>query len=124
MLPARPYFLDLRRIHLPLAGWVSILHRVSGALLAIAIPGLVYAWMLSLRSAADHARVIGFLTSWPGRLLALALAWALFHHYLAGLRHLALDLGLGECRAIARHTAMASLVLALLLTGLTALWMH
>lgn len=116
MLQPRPFYLDLRGIHLPIGGWVSILHRVSGALLALATPLLLYAFMLSLESAQGYARVVGFFASAPGFLLALGLVWASLHHFLAGLRHLALDLGWGKEKRPARMSAFASLALALLLT--------
>lgn len=120
-MPApRPYFLDLRRIRLPVGAWVSILHRASGAALALALPGLCYLWMLSLRSPADYAAVTAWLAGAPGRLCWLAAAWAVLHHLLAGLRHLGLDLGLGAGRAPARLTARLVLAAALGLAGLVA----
>lgn len=116
MADGRPFYLNLLRIHLPIGGWVSILHRVSGALLALATPLLLYAFMLSLESAQGYARVLGFFASAPGFLLALGLVWATLHHFLAGLRHLALDLGWGKDKRPARRSALACLALALLLT--------
>lgn len=120
MPESRPHFLDLRRIRLPVGAWVSILHRASGAALALALPGLLYLWMLSLRSPADYAAVAAWLAGGPGRLLWLGAAWAVLHHLLAGLRHLGLDLGLGGGRARARLTARLVLIAALGLTGLAA----
>lgn len=116
MADGRPFYLNLLRIHLPIGGWVSILHRVSGALLALATPLLLYAFMLSLESAQGYARVVGFFASAPGFLLVLGLVWATLHHFLAGLRHLALDLGWGKDKRPARMSALACLALALLLT--------
>ncbi len=117
----RPFDLDLRRIHLPIGGWVSILHRLSGALLALATPLLLYALMQSLASAEGYARVARFFASVPGLLLAFVLVWALFHHYLAGLRHLARDLGWGQDKRAARVSAIATLLLALMLTLIWAI---
>ena len=65
----------------------------------------------------DAAALAGGL---PGRLMLLVLAWALLHHLLAGLRHLALDLGWGLQRAAARRSAWTALSGALLLTLLGA----
>ncbi|MFN3593205.1 MAG: succinate dehydrogenase, cytochrome b556 subunit [Thiobacillaceae bacterium] len=116
MADGRPFYLNLLRIRLPIGGWVSILHRVSGTLLALATPSLLYAFMLSLDSPEGYARVAGFFASTPGFLLAIGLVWATLHHFLAGLRHLALDLGWGKDKRPARMSAFACLVLALLLT--------
>ncbi len=99
-----PVFLDLRRIHLPPPGQVSILHRVSGVLLALAVPGSL--WLLQLSLTADGmARIAAGLHSPPGVLLAALLAWSLAHHLLAGLRFLLLDLDIGIARDAARRSA-------------------
>lgn len=116
----RPFFLNLLAIRLPIGGIASILHRASGALLALAIPALLYVLMLSLRSPEDFQRLADWAGGWMGKLLTLVCVWALAHHFLAGLRHLGFDLGLGELRAVSRITAWLSIVLALLMTGLVA----
>jgi succinate dehydrogenase / fumarate reductase, cytochrome b subunit len=117
----RPYFLDLFAIRLPIGGMVSILHRASGAVLALLIPLLLYAWMLSLRSPEDFARVRAFFDAGPGWLIGLGLLWALLHHLFAGLRHLGFDIGWGEEKQRARLTAKLAMAAALLLVGLVAL---
>lgn len=118
----RPYFLDLVAIRLPMGGVVSILHRVSGTALSLAIPALLYALMLSLRSPEDFQRVADWFGGWFGWLIALGLIWALLHHFLAGLRHLGFDLGCGEGKEVARKTAWGSLLAAVGATALIALW--
>lgn len=121
MKPQRPYFLDLAAIRLPIGGMVSILHRASGAGLALAVPFLLYLFMLSLRSPWYFHRLGEFFSGFVGWVLSLGLIWALLHHFLAGLRHLGFDLGLGEARECARKTAWASLIGAIGVTGLIAL---
>jgi len=108
----RPFFLDLRLIRLPVGGWVSILHRVSGAGLSLAVPGLLYLFMLSVRSPEDFARVANCLSGITGRLLLFGMLWGILHHLFAGLRHLGFDLGWGEEKTRARQSAWAVLVLA------------
>ncbi len=117
----RPYYLDLIRIRLPIGGLVSILHRASGALLSLAIPGLLYLFMLSLRSADDFHRLGDLLSGSVGRVAGVLATWALLHHFFAGLRHLGFDFGLGETRARARLSAQVTLWLAIALTAL--LWL-
>ncbi len=114
----RPHYLNLLQIHLPIGGWVSILHRASGALLSLLVPVLLYGLMLSLQSPEGFAQVRGFLAGGIGWLVGLLVSWALLHHFLAGLRHLGLDFGWGEGRARARQTAWLVLALALALTAL------
>ena len=120
MRPQRPFYLNLLRIHLPIGGWVSILHRASGALLSLLVPFLLYALMLSLRSQEDYAGVVGFMSGGLGLAITLVIVWAGLHHLLAGLRHLGFDMGWGEERQRARQTAWATLIVAVGFTILLA----
>lgn len=110
MTPQRPYYLDLRQIKLPIGGWVSILHRASGAAMALAVPLVLYAWMRSLETEDGFQAVAGFLGGGFGWVIAYGLLWALLHHFFAGLRHLGFDLGWGEEKETARMTAWAALL--------------
>ena len=116
MTTKRPVFLELWRIHLPVGGVVSILHRVSGVLMVLSVP--VFAWLLAqaLASPAGFAASAGFLANPLVRLALLVLAWALLHHLLAGLRYLVIDLGIGVDRPTARRSAWTALTAALVLT--------
>jgi succinate dehydrogenase / fumarate reductase, cytochrome b subunit len=117
----RPFFLNLMAIRLPIGGIVSILHRASGAALSVAVPCLLYALSLSLQSPEDYADIAGFFSGGLGWLLGLGLLWALLHHFLAGLRHLGFDFGLGEEKARARQTAWLALGVAIAVVGLIGL---
>jgi succinate dehydrogenase / fumarate reductase cytochrome b subunit len=116
----RPVYLNLYRIHLPLAGWVSILHRVSGALLFVALPLGVWALSVSLSGAAGFQQVAGWLTLPSGKLLVLLLIAAFAQHLFAGLRHLALDIHWGVSLKNARQTSLAVLSATLGVTLLAA----
>ena len=93
---------------------LSILHRVTGVALAVALIGLV-AWLVAASRGADaYAALLPLLTGVPGKLvIALAVA-ALIYHFCNGLRHLAWDLGWGFERAQARRSALVVLVATLL----------
>ena len=108
----RPRFLDLSRIRLPLPGWVSILHRVSGVLLFLALPLGVWALSVSLASEDGFQTVSGWMAQPWMKLLALGLVWAFLHHLLAGLRHLAMDAHWGVPLKQARWTGVAVLATA------------
>ena len=114
---ARPVYLDLFRIHLPLAGWVSILHRVSGALLFAAVPLGVWALSVSLADEAGFQRMADGVMHPLAKSVLLLLIWALAQHFFAGLRHLALDVHWGVELRRARQTSIA----VLLATGLVTL---
>ena len=91
-------FKDLPTYRLPLAGIVSILHRISGAIMFILMPFIIWMFDTSISSEISFAKFkaafnVGML-GLPGfiwKLVALALIWAYLHHFIAGLRHLWMD---------------------------------
>jgi succinate dehydrogenase / fumarate reductase cytochrome b subunit len=94
----RPKHLDLLRIRLPVGGVVSILHRVTGVLLVLALPLVFLFLQKSLQSPEGFAQVVAQLGSVPARVFLLLVAALLAHHFLAGVRHLLLDLDIGISR--------------------------
>lgn len=87
----RPKNLNLMSIRLPINALVSILHRVSGALMFLVLPLLLLSLQLSLKSADTYQHLANLLHSPFIKLMLIGLAWAFFHHFFAGLRHLAMD---------------------------------
>ncbi len=121
MNPKRPVFLELWRIKLPAMGLVSILHRLSGVLLVLAIPMFAHLFHQSLTGPEGFAATTATLASLPMRLVLLLLAWSYLHHLFAGIRYLALDLGLGLEREAARRSAQVVIGVALAVLVLGAL---
>ncbi len=115
----RPKHLDLRKIKLPLSGYVSILHRISGALLFLALPLLLFLFDESLRSIETYTSLAQHLAHPLLKLALLGLLWAFLHHFCAGLRYLAIDLhllpNLAAARASSKWVLGVSLTLTLLL---------
>ncbi|ADG19137.1 succinate dehydrogenase / fumarate reductase cytochrome b subunit [Paraburkholderia atlantica] len=81
----------LTAYRLPLAGRVSILHRVSGALLFLFLPFLLFLFDQSLTSELSFEVFKGFLSNIIVKLITLVLAWAFLFHFCAGIRHLLMD---------------------------------
>lgn len=116
----RPRFLHLLKIAMPVTAVASFAHRVSGALLVLAIPASIYTLQVSLRDASGYGYVRDVLVDGPGRLVMVLLAWALTHHLLAGLRFLAQDLGVGFKLRGARLSAWIVNVVGVLMLALVA----
>jgi len=112
----RPKHLDLRQIRLPLSGYVSILHRVSGALLFLALPLLLFMLDQSLRSIETYTNLADVLSNPLLKVVLLGLLWAFLHHFCAGLRYLLIDLHLLPTLASARAASKVVLAVSLLLT--------
>jgi len=117
----RPKYLSLQailfEIRLPLAGWISILHRVSGVLLFASGIWLLFLLDRSLSSAAGFASIQRYLEFTLVKLSLLVLVWAYCHHLCAGIRFLLLDLDKGVDKASARASSIAVLVVSVLLTA-------
>lgn len=105
------------RYRMPLAALVSILHRISGALMfLVGLPFLLYVFQQSLTSEISFENYRAIVSNWFARLVLLALIWAYLHHFLAGLRHLLMDLDIGLDKAAGRNSAAIVLALSLAAT--------
>lgn len=120
----RPKYLALSQIRLPLPAMVSILHRISGSLLFLTLPLLLLMLQYSLRSIETYTQLAGVLHHPLSKLLLLIMLWAFLHHFCAGIRHLAIDLGYGVRLAQARASSKWGILVSLALTVLigTRLW--
>ena len=114
---------DAMQYRLPLAGVVSILHRVSGLLMFMLLPFIVWLFDVSLTSEISYERFtsafvagIGFLPGWFIKLVALALIWSYLHHFIAGVRHLWMDMTHSVTKEQGRSSAVVTLVGSVVLT--------
>lgn len=125
----RPEFRNIHALHdlptyrLPVAGIVSILHRISGGLMFLLMPFIIWMFDTSISSEISFARFTavfshgaGVLPGWFMKLVALALIWAFLHHLVAGLRHIRMDFTHQVSKEAGRSTAIATLVVSLGLT--------
>ena len=119
---ARPKYLSLRallfEIRLPLPGWVSILHRISGALLVFPFAAwLLYMLDASLLSEISFEKVKSYLRLPLVKAGMLLFVWAYCHHFCAGIRFLLLDLNKGIELKQARLSSLIVLAASLSLTA-------
>ena len=115
---------DLPSYRLPAAGWVSILHRISGLLMFLLMPLIIWMFDNSISSEISFAKFsaafnigLGFVPGWFMKLVALALIWGYLHHFIAGLRHLYMDVFHAVSKEFGKSSAIVTLALSL---GLTA----
>lgn len=87
----RPKNLNLFTIRLPINAVISIMHRMSGMVLFLIQPLLLWALTVSLSGQDGYMALSELMQHWTIKLVLLALSWAFFHHFYAGLRHLAMD---------------------------------
>ncbi len=121
--PQRPVY---RNIHisqivayrLPPAGIVSILHRISGAVMFLLLPFVVWLFDVSVSSESSYGLFTAAFGHWFVKLVALGLIWAYLHHFIAGVRHLWMDATHAVTKEFGHSSAIVTLVLSI---GLTVL---
>ena len=116
-------FRDLTTYRLPAAGWVSIMHRISGLLMFLLMPFIIWMFDASLSSeisfgvfTSAFSAGIGFVPGWFVKLVVLALIWAYLHHFIAGVRHLYMDATHSVTKEFGKSSATVTLVLSIGLT--------
>jgi succinate dehydrogenase / fumarate reductase cytochrome b subunit len=117
-------FTDLPTYRLPAAGIVSILHRISGVLMFLLLPFIIWMFDTSISSEISFARFraafnvgVGVVPGWFVKLVVLALIWAYLHHFTAGLRHLWMDMShRAVSKEFGKKSAQFTLIASLLLT--------
>ena len=114
----RPVFLNLARIKLPVGAMTSIGHRLSGVLLAVGVPMVLYVLGRSIDGEPGFAQMATLLRQPWAKLLLVALIWALAHHMLAGVRHMLTDINIGSTLGTARRSAWGVNVAALAIAAL------
>ncbi len=121
----RPLWYNVSLLNLPLPGVVSILHRISGALLFLLAAWLLYLLDGSLASPERYAAIKATLAHPLAKLVLLGLLWAFLHHLCAGVRFLFLDVDKGVGLPTARLTSVLVIGVSLVLTavlGALLLW--
>ncbi len=115
--------IDALQYRLPLAGWVSILHRASGMLMFFLLPLVIWMFDNSITSEISFDRFasaftagIGFVPGFIVKLIVLALIWAYLHHLIAGIRHLWMDATHSVTLVLGRASAISTLLSSLGLT--------
>ncbi len=115
-IEGRPKNLNLLTIRLPINALVSILHRATGCILFLLLPVLLGLYQFSLSSSESYAMVLAILKSPLSKLLLLGITWIFTHHFLAGIRHLVMDIHFLTSLMKARLTSRCVLVLDFCIT--------
>jgi succinate dehydrogenase / fumarate reductase cytochrome b subunit len=128
--PPRPVYrnihvTDLASYRLPPAGIVSILHRISGLLMFLLLPFIIWMFDTSVTSEISYDQFTGLFAAgcaegkvpgWFFKLVGLALIWAYLHHFIAGVRHLIMDATHRVSKEQGHNTAIITLGLSVALT--------
>ncbi len=127
-------FKDLPTYSLPAAGFVSILHRISGFLMFLLLPFIIWMFDTSVSSEISFAKFTGvfnrgllcgatscLVAGWFMKAIAVSLIWAYLHHFIAGLRHLWMDIShAAVTKEFGKSSALVTLALSVGLTAILA----
>lgn len=116
---------DLPNYRLPVAGIVSILHRISGFILFLLMPFVIWLFDVSVTSEVSYESFrsaylagLGIFPAWFVKLVTLGLIWGYLHHFVAGVRHLWMDMTHSVSKEQGKSSAVATMVISLALTVL------
>ena len=118
----RPVNLDLLSIQLPLSAYVSILHRISGVILFLSIPFFLYVLDLSLGSEEEFLVISTFFEGGLVSFVVWGMLSALLYHFIAGIKHLFMDVGIAEEKESGKRASMLVIFLSLLLMTALGVW--
>lgn len=120
---ARPKYLNLFKIKLPVAGMISIFHRMTGVLLFLAIPISLYLLRLSVTDGESFQKAVSLMLYPITRFFILLIIWSFVHHLMTGVRFLLIDMELFLDRKASRVSAwgvviIEAIVMAIIIKGL------
>jgi succinate dehydrogenase / fumarate reductase, cytochrome b subunit len=119
----RPVYLDVTKYKFPNTAIVSILHRISGVILFLYVPFLIWALDLSLSSGEQFQQLIYIFNLPIIKLLLWLLLASLSFHLVAGIRHLLMDIGIAETHRGGRLGANVVFIVAIILIIAAGLWL-
>ena len=102
MTNKRPVYLNLLKIRLPLTGMVSFAHRITGVILFLSLPFVVYILDLSIESEESFQNAQQILNQPLMMFVQIVLLWSIVHHFFAGIRFLLIDAEIGVEKSQAR----------------------
>ncbi len=124
MKKERPVNLNLLTIHFPIPAIVSILHRISGVILFLFIPFMLWGLNLSLKSESDFNNIYTSLQTSTCLKIMVWVAFAAFiFHFVAGIRHLLMDIHIGDELKSGRLSAYLTFIVSILLMVFAGIWL-
>ena len=120
---ARPVNLNLLTIHQPVTAVVSILHRLSGVILFLCIPLLLWLFSASMNSPDSYAYIQACISKISVKLIIWVILASLIYHIFAGIRHFVMDFGWGESLKGGKIGSWLVLILSLIFAVFLGIWL-
>ena len=119
-----PIYLNLLKIHLPIAGVSSITHRVSAVGIFILLLPFLFLLFLAVNSESGFDLVSFYFEMTFVKVFFNLLIAGLTYHFISGIRHLVMDFGYWETLEAGRNSAIGTFVVSFILLFIftTILW--
>lgn len=114
--------IDLLAFKWPITAVTSIAHRIAGVVLFLGFGFMLYALDLSLASEAGFESLQVMMSSPAGKFITWGLLAALAYHFVAGIKHLLMDMGVGETLEGGKFAARVTIFFSAILIALAAIW--
>lgn len=111
----RPVYISVTQYKFPVTAIASVLHRASGFILFLAIPILLGLLDWSLKSEQGFSQMVICVQHPVMKFVLWAILVAVIYHFFAGVRHMIMDLGLGESLRGGRISAYAVIIITIIL---------
>lgn len=118
----RPVNLDLSTIRLPITAITSILHRISGILIFAGVAVLLWMLQQSLAGEESFNQLKECLSSGLAKLVLWGIVSGVIYHFIAGIKHLIMDMGIGETLEGGKQLSVAVLIVAAIGILLAGVW--
>ncbi len=118
----RPVNLDITTIKLPLPAYTSLLHRISGVILFVGLGFLLYGLEQSLASESSFSDLKELLMNPLAKFVTWGIVSALIYHFVAGVKHLLMDIDIGDGKESGRMGAVLTLAVSVILIILAGFW--
>ena len=115
---------DLMSFRWPVTAITSITHRIAGAVLFVGIAFMLFALDMSLASEAGFETLTAMMMSPAGKFVTWGLLSALAYHFVAGIKHFFMDMGVGETLEGGVFAARATMFFSAALIVLAAIWVY
>jgi succinate dehydrogenase / fumarate reductase cytochrome b subunit len=113
---------DLLAFAWPITALTSITHRISGVILFVGIAFGLYALEKSLASEEGFEALKGMMKSPFGMFVTWGLLSALAYHFVAGIKHLVMDFGVGETIESSKFASKITILFSAVLIFLAGIW--
>lgn len=121
IVKSKHIYLNLFLIDFPITAIASIVHRITGLVLFIFIPLILYFFKLSIESESSYILIVSLINKLYIRVFLSVILFSFFYHLIFGIKHIVMDLGFFDGKVSGKNFTIFSLIIFLFLVFLSVL---